>query len=161
MKPTYSQIKTAYPGDESKAELFQLLGSNWDPLVGEDSYNNTCAIRISHAFNKLGVSVPKKYGTADGGHTEKGGKHVMIKMLTGQKFLKDIYGDTTWGMSKNAKEPFNFADLPDRTGILVYKAKFDSGANGHIDVWDGKACQGNCPAIDVSEAYEIAMWFID
>ncbi|MCG8056932.1 MAG: type VI secretion system amidase effector protein Tae4 [Candidatus Thiodiazotropha endolucinida] len=160
MKPNYKKISNTYPSTETKKELFKLLGNNWDPLVNNEQYDNTCAIRISYAFNLMGIPVPEYLGREDGYHKDSNGKNIMIKVLTAEKFLKSIYGDTNWGMSKKVGSVFEFSEIPNQTGILIYKAEF-TNADGHVDVWNGNKCSYHCPALDVSDAFDIGLWYIN
>lgn len=57
MKPQFSVLATNYSSNRvvSKDDLFKEIG--WDDLTSKTEYNNTCAIRVSLALVKSGISV--------------------------------------------------------------------------------------------------------
>ncbi len=74
-----------------------------------------------------------------------------------EEYLLAKVSPNPWGMSKNPGTPFDFGVLPPGRGILLYRARF-AGATGHVDLWNGKACAGSCPAPDADKAFEVSFW---
>ncbi|WP_221625276.1 type VI secretion system amidase effector protein Tae4 [Burkholderia sp. Bp9090] len=71
MKPHFSLLNSHYPDNRtvSREALYEELG--WQDLVANPAYANTCAIRISLALVKSGMTlrgglVIQKGRTADG-----------------------------------------------------------------------------------------------
>lgn len=62
MKPSFQLLWKNYPraGEVSRAQLFSEIG--WDSLADDPAYANTCAIRMSCALQKSGVSIESSAG---------------------------------------------------------------------------------------------------
>ncbi|GAA0274056.1 type VI secretion system amidase effector protein Tae4 [Alteraurantiacibacter aestuarii] len=166
MAISFKQLQADYPAqyaddpDRSRKHLYtNILGGGFADLVDHPDYQNTCAIRMSVAFNASPSPVARKYGVADGNHKDKNGNHIIIRVRTLQTFLEDVLGAETWGMSKQPGTPFNFADVPRKTGILMYHANF-SDASGHADLWNGKGCVYKCPVPHVAKAFDFRLWAV-
>lgn len=71
MKPTFSTLKTNFYPSQSvnQAKLFEEIG--WSDLVGKPGYVNTCAIRMSLALIKSGVTIPGRIRIKNGRHKAK------------------------------------------------------------------------------------------
>ena len=157
MAVTYAEISGNYPTDE-RTDLFNnVLGGGFRDLVGNPNYENTCAMRISIAFNATASKIPQSLGTEDGGHKDRNGNHILVTVKVLETFLKQTLGESNWGMSKQPGTPFNFGDVPRRKGILMYHAAF-SNATGHADVWTGEGCTYNCPDPDLNESFAVQLW---
>ena len=159
MSVTFTQLIQNYPKEE-KAILFrQKLGGGFVDLVDNENYNNTCAIRISMMLNRIGgnYAIPRQLGVGDGGHRDKDGKHILIKVKTAHDFVVTKFGQPFWGMTKNPGFPLDYSAIPKEKGILMYHANF-SNAFGHIDLWDINSCVYNCPAEDIQQSYRVSFW---
>jgi hypothetical protein len=56
---SFNVLRNNYPRkqDIERPALFKEIG--WDDLIDNDAYENTCAIRVSMALIKCGVTIPE------------------------------------------------------------------------------------------------------
>jgi hypothetical protein len=145
-RPTYTALEAAYPNAKvlSRSQLFEEMGIG--ELIPNGAYMNTCAIRMSYALAKAGVSLKKgglrfNVGPHKGQRIEPGMKKLAEHLveLWGQpeKFDTDAAAQQHLGMRKGVVV-FFFGDfLP-----LI-------GAQGHIDILKPRRsayseCVGSC-----------------
>lgn len=71
MKPKFQAVAAAYPSKipYDRGTLFQMLG--WDDLIANDTYANTCAIRVSVGLAGAGMSIPGRMKIKQGPHKGK------------------------------------------------------------------------------------------
>lgn len=161
---TFAALLANHPTN-SKKDLFEnVLGGGWKDLLDNPNYNNTCAVRISVMLNRLGgvYNITKEAGTADGGHKDKDGKHILIRVSAAAEFLKKVFGELSWEHIKQAGTDMDTNLIPKENGILLYHANF-SNATGHIDLWKidllkKGSCNYKCDAADMKLAHEFWMW---
>lgn len=151
----YGDLKRFYPTMEKKA-LFDLLGGEWPLLVSNPNYNNTCAVRLSFAMIKSGMSIPKKHREGIDGDNN----NLIIKVATFNLFLTNLIGDFDWGMSKPPGSSISVSDLPKQTGIIIYHVHWDD-ATGHIDLWDRNNFIGSGNFDDIKDGYSVHLWKVD
>lgn len=62
MKPAFRTLWSHYPQRRlwSREKLFRDIG--WDSLIKDSAYKNTCAIRLSIALQKSGISISSSAG---------------------------------------------------------------------------------------------------
>lgn len=89
MKPPFSILSSHYPGNKtvSREALFQELG--WQDLIQNPSYANTCAIRISVALVKSGI-------TLRGGLVIQKGPHRGRRIEAGQARLAKMLAEPAY-----------------------------------------------------------------
>ena len=150
----FEEIKKNYP-TLPKDALFDELRGEWPKLKNNPNYRNTCAIRLSVAFNKAGIAIPNNYREAIDGQ----GMNLIIKVKTMGEFLKSKLGDAYWGMSKNPTQPLSPSSIPHKKGICVYHAQW-TDASGHFDLWTGDAFVGSGNFDDIEDGFEIALWLL-
>jgi|GEM_PF-3159930 len=155
MTVTFETLKSNYPTME-KNDLFDLLGGQWPDLKTEKAYNNTCAVRLSHAFNESGDPIPRKYRDA----IDKDGRNIILKVSEFDKFVKEKYKQFIWGISKQPKKKFPISDLPSEyEGIIAYHGKFsEAQATGHFDLWTGSEFVGTGNEDDIEAGFDIYLW---
>lgn len=144
MKPTFSTVKANfYPSQKvNQAKLFEEIG--WSDLVGKPAYVNTCAIRMSLALIKSGMTIPGRMRI-------KNGRHKGALIEPGQAKLSSTL---TRPVYLGEPEKFTRLDAQDgigmRNGIVSF---FDVNsmvetAQGHIDLVSQSAgralCGTNC-----------------
>ncbi|MGR5485310.1 T6SS effector amidase Tae4 family protein [Vibrio alfacsensis] len=147
-----STLIANYP-TQSKAELYNELKGEWPSLINDENYTNTCAIRLSVALLKSGISIPNQYREAMTGE----GKNLIIKVQTMSNFLTDTLGAPFWGMSKQPGQTLNLANTVPGPGILAYHVKW-ANATGHFDIWDGQRFIGTGNPEHVKDGYELGLW---
>jgi hypothetical protein len=154
-----STLQTNYPTTTDPKEVVKdTLGS--DHWLMKDPDLNTCAIRMSRAFNYGGAPIKAMSGI----HLEKGadGKRYMIRA---DDFVK--YCTAQFGKPDITKKASNAADLQaaisGTPGVLFFRLMKDAGGGkmvkrypyGHADVWDGAGVWYN----DVLyKTWEVTLW---
>ena len=150
----FSELRSAYP-IMGKAELFSELGGEWPGLVDNPSYQNTCAIRMSVALAANGYKISGKYKEAVSGS----GQALILRVKTMHSLVTSIFGQSSWGMSKNPGTKISPDDLPARSGIICFQANW-SDATGHFDLWDGAGFVGSGSVDAISDGFSIEIWFV-
>ena len=91
MKPAFSVLWGNYPQSRlwSREKLFREIG--WDSLIDETEYRNTCAIRLSVALQKSGVSISSSAGMTGLKGMMKG-KAIEIRQDNLSKQLRQLWG---------------------------------------------------------------------
>jgi hypothetical protein len=151
---TFPNLKAHYP-TLPKSELFKALGGQWPKLVNDPAYANTCAIRLSVALKSAGASIPADLKEAIDGT----GSPLVIRVRTMERLVRQLLGQSYWGMSKQPGIPVRPDDIPNKSGIIVYHAKW-ADATGHFDLWTGSAFVGAGNLSDVADGYDLALWRI-
>lgn len=146
----FETLKQHYP-NEPKQELYTALGGEWPKLVNDKDYQNTCAIRLSIAFQASGYKIPAKFKEAIAGD----GRPIIIKVKTMWDYVTETVGPFTWGMSK---EPGSEIKIPAKKGIIVYHKAF-SDATGHFDLWNTSSFIGAGKLSDVADGFDLALWY--
>lgn len=130
--------------------FFQTIWSNYpssDPCdakdkTGQKLFRNQCAIRVSYALKKAGVSFAT-FPQSRKCWVHPGDDHVLAakeladwlerRPFSGIKSVEEVTGED-WR-----------AKIVDRTGIVCfedYYAPDESSGGDHIDLWDGSALTG-------------------
>ena len=92
--PPFQKLWDNYPGKQTADEVKKLIGG----VVAQDWITNTCAIRMSHAFNLAGAPIP---GNVPGMVTIRGGGkyanfRYAIRVAEMRKYLEARYGPPTF-----------------------------------------------------------------
>ena len=130
MKPAFTSLRNNFSSARAvkRAELFAELG--WNDLTNNPSYENTCAIRMSLALLKCGVTIPGRLRI-------KAGKHKGKLIEPGQAKLAGILARRSV-----LGEPEKFAmdrteeGIGDRQGIVSFfnLNPLVQTPQGHIDI---------------------------
>lgn len=130
MKPQFSVLATNYSSNRvvSKDDLFKEIG--WDDLISKPEYNNTCAIRVSLALVKSGVSVRGRMKINKGDHKGKliePGQAKLSNMLAGAAYF---------GLPEKYKTTEAESKIRLRSGVISFWKipGYLGGAGGHIDI---------------------------
>jgi Type VI secretion system (T6SS), amidase effector protein 4 len=152
MQITFDALTAGYP-TAAKDELFDSLGGDWPKLKDKPDYRNTCAVRLSIAIKDAGGMISPALKEAVDGR----GSPLIIKVKTMEKQVRELFGESFWGMSKKPKVPLDPAVIPKVTGIIVYHAMW-SNATGHFDLWTGAEFIGSGNWDDIQDGYDVALW---
>lgn len=124
-------------------DLFKEIG--WDDLIGNSSYENTCAIRLSLALIKSGVTIP------DARMAIKTGPHKGKRIEPGQGKLSLILERKSMlGAPEKFKTEEHEKAIGNRSGIVSFFHLFPGiYENGHIDIISSanggpKKCGSDC-----------------
>jgi hypothetical protein len=145
-RPTFAALEAAYPTPDQieRSPLFVEIGIA--ELISDPAYMNTCAIRMSYALTKAGVSLKK------GGLRINTGPHKGQRIEPSMKNLAERLVEL-WG----PPEKFN-TDVEAKSGLAMKKGVIAFffgdflpliGAQGHIDLLRQresgyKRCVGSC-----------------
>jgi hypothetical protein len=103
-------------------------------LEGNQNYQNTCATRMSYAFNKgkYKIKLPRKF------MDEKTGEPYITSVLDMIEFLKKQFGSSDIRFDGNIN---NFiSKIRGKKGIIVLMIPIWDDATGHVTLWDGREC---------------------
>jgi len=104
-------------------------------LNDESAYQNTCATRMSYAFNNGGYKITSGEFNDIYSHAK------IFASITGIiKFLKKQFGASDINFDGNINH-FK-SKIAGKKGIIILLIKWDD-ANGHVTLWDGKKCVDN------------------
>ena len=149
MKPTYGKLKKNYSSSNELAtnfvdaeSLYAEIGYKLDDLVKRNpAYVNTCAIRVSLALLKSGVSfigrLPVKAGDFKGKKVEAG-----AKLLADQLMRPHVFG------KPKVYKPSEFMkNITGKKGVVLFW-KITGYGGGHIDLIEVSnavfVCNSNC-----------------
>lgn len=157
MKPMFSTLKANfYPSQNvSQPKLFEEIG--WSDLVGKPAYVNTCAIRMSLALIKSGLSIPGRIPI-------KNGRHKGALIEPGQAKLSNILSRPGYFGEPEKFKPLEAHDgIGMRKGIISF---FDVNPmvqtpQGHIDLVFQSAGLALCGTNCFWLAKEVWFWPLD
>lgn len=153
--PPFEQMWTAYPRGEV-ADVKKLVGGN----VDADWITNTCAIRMSRAFNYAGQPIPKDFALPHDKTlaTVRGGDDLRYAFRVAElkAYLEARYGMPTKIVEAEAGgQGVDADDFRGYKGVIVFDVKGWDDATGHIDLWDGEAPAGHAY---FERAHRVALW---
>lgn len=153
---TIASLQKYYPGAASGGMdvIKEVFGEKHWLVTSHDP--NTCAIRLSRAFNYGGAPIKAMAGIA----AEKGldGKRYLIRADDFVKYCRKQFGapDVT-------RKGSSVADLEGairgRPGVLFFRLKkndLQMSAYGHADIWDGSVVWYNAPVME--KTWQITLW---
>ncbi|CAH1243482.1 Hypp7099 [Branchiostoma lanceolatum] len=141
--PSFSQLEDNYP---SYPYLFGVFGTTWDELVEEEGLDswllgvadkNTCTMRVSRALTHAGKTIAP--GSCNwSGVRDSQNRPYIIRVGTMRCYLENEYrhADVT-GSSESS--------FRGKKGIIVFQDCGFQAATGHVDLYDGSGCVGQCP----------------
>jgi hypothetical protein len=153
MKPNLMQLWNAFPDHTqypTLRELYTWLGGHAAQNINAPGFGpngNTCASRLSVAFNKGGSPISAAIAGAVGAATVTAadGTKIIFRVTEFRKYLLHILGNPTI----DDTSPYNDVFLG-RRGIIAFTVNW-SDASGHIALWNGNAFRE--PAHDDFSAY--------
>jgi len=143
--PPFDVLWTNYSSNKiiKQPELFREIG--WDDLIDNDVYANTCAIRVSLALIKSGVTIP------DARMRIKAGTHRGKRIEPGQSKLSHILAKRSMlGQPEKFKTGEYESGIGTRSGIVSFFHLVPGVyENGHIDLvipqaGGAKKCASQC-----------------
>jgi hypothetical protein len=139
MKPILQKLWAAFPDHNSYPtleDLYTMLGGQAKKNINEPGFGpngNTCASRLSVAFNKGGA--PISLADATGAHaatiTAADRSLIIYRVVDFRNYLLQTLGKP----KIDSASPFDTA-FRDRKGIIAFSVNW-SGATGHIALWNG------------------------
>ena len=159
MKPLYSNLKKHHYSSNKyhanfmgAAELYKSIGYDINNLTKQNSgYANTCAVRMSLALIKSGITFTGRLKIKDGPHKGK-----MIepgaKLLADQLMKPQLLGRPTLIDPKNA-----LTALSGKKGIVLFW-KITGYGGGHIDLIETNNSAQVCNSACYYSSKEIWFW---
>ncbi|RQR38252.1 hypothetical protein DIE04_24440 [Burkholderia sp. Bp8994] len=142
LKPHFSLLNSHYPDNRtvSREALYEELG--WQDLVANPAYANTCAIRISLALVKSGM-------TLRGGLVIQKGPHRGRRIEAGQARLANMLAEPAYfGKAEVFRRDDATTGIAARKGVVAFWniPGYMNGRGGHIDLIDGARalCSSDC-----------------
>ncbi|MBI4945231.1 MAG: hypothetical protein HY840_02385 [Bacteroidetes bacterium] len=159
--PSWSSMSTNYPknsegGDMPASDVYEMVGGQIYNMYLSDpsSYANACALRVSYALNKSGVSIPDASGTFTGGD----GGNYFLSASKLNSWMTSYFGSPNLSVRSNFE-----SSLQGNQGIYImipnYPGKF--GASGHATLFDGSNAIGNHNYYNATGGvYQINLWIL-
>jgi hypothetical protein len=126
--PYFEDLTANYPDDPSADAVKKLIGGH----VDADWITNTCAIRLSRAFNYTGITL--KHHDSPFMHTVSGADHnwYAYRMLELRNWVAAKFGRPALDI-KGTTDRSKFSGVQ---GVIAFEIHFHD-ANGHLDLWNG------------------------
>lgn len=123
--------------------VYSIVGDYLESLYlnsGQNSgpYKNACAVRISLAFNKIGISIPNNAITKQGTSMNGISQNYFLQAISINDFMIKTFGDTTYKLEgADANDKTKIAKLLEgKYGIyvIVNNSSTTAGYTGHADL---------------------------
>lgn len=138
--PTFSKLKSFYPRYSSISFDGLVDQEGLDSWLKGLSNKNSCAMRVSraltHAKQRINPSHCNWAGVKD-----REGRPYIIRVATMRCYLDRNHGAADVTGSSQSR-------FRGHKGIIVFQSCGFATASGHVDLWDGYSCVGNCPYFD-------------
>jgi hypothetical protein len=134
-KPALADLWSNFPDHATYPtlkDLFTWLGGQAAKNIDESGFGpngNTCAARLSVAFNKSGAKIARGPGISTLGTAD--GSRIIFRVREFRTFLIQNLGAPT--VDNTAPYDSAFAG---KKGVIAFTVNF-SDASGHIALWDG------------------------
>ena len=172
--PSWISFNSAYPKHfdplyDTPEEMYINIGGQLITLYNSDpiKYHNTCALRVSKAFNYSGVSIPAgidRYQGADG-------KYYFVSCKALLTWMKKTFGTPNGSNYLTGSQGgTNGKDFPsllsNKKGIYIMVPNYPGGcanntgfcASGHADMIENGVCDGGCYFNATGGVHEIFIW---
>lgn len=152
MKPSFDQVHQHFPKNETRDVLYKEVG--WTDLVNHPSFYDTCAIRMSMALLRAGVTLPGARMAVRNGRLK--GRRIE----PGQGKLSRIL-ERIWGKPEVYKDEQAARNgIGNRSGVAsFFRIHGTSASGGHIDlVWPNAGGFHDCARTCFFNAMEIWFW---
>jgi len=139
IKPNFQRLWFEFPDHtkyRSLKDLYTALGGSAAKninLPGFGPNGNTCASRLSVAFNNAGAPINNALANSIGATTlgTADGSRIIFRVSDFRKYLHNSLGKPTIDNTS----PYDDSFL-NRKGIIAFSVNWQ-GANGHIALWNG------------------------
>lgn len=138
-KPNFHSLWSEFPDHakyQSLKELYSALGGQAKKNInvpGFGANGNTCASRMSVAFNKSGAPIDTAIANDVGAQTlgTADGSRIIFRVSEFRKYLFKVLGKPTIDNTSPYDDSFG-----GRKGIIAFSVNWQ-GATGHIALWNG------------------------
>lgn len=148
LRRNYSSSNIFHPSFMHRTDLFAEIG--WEKFIDNDSYKNTCAIRLSLALAKSGRPINP------GSHRILKGPHEGKRLEVNMRRLAETLRTPAWlGTPEVLNDPNPSNGLRGRQGIIAFHGIPRFPGNGHIDLVDNV---GGCASDCYFNSREVWFW---
>jgi type VI secretion system (T6SS) effector Tae4 (amidase) len=151
--PAFDVLRKNYPDGDPEVVKRQIGGK-----VDAAWITNTCAVRLSRAFNYSGITIP-----AHAPHLSvisgDDGKWYAFRMRELKEWIRANFGAPDFDRKKPADGHLDRSSFASARGIVAFDIHFED-ASGHLDLWDGKHYihESADPRDYFTLATEVALW---
>lgn len=140
MKPKLASLWTTFPDHavyRDLVDLYTMLGGAATRNIdspGFDRQGNTCASRLSVAFNKAGAPITDAIARSVGAHTLgcADGSRIIFRVSEFRRYLRHVLGKPAGDSASPYDDTFR-----GRKGIIAFTVNW-ADASGHIVLWNGR-----------------------
>jgi len=141
LKPSFYQLWSLFPRHSQHStlkDLFTALGGAAAKNINAPGFGekgNTCAARLSIAFNKAGAPILESVANAAGARTvgAADGTRIIFGVADFRRYLLHTLGTPSIDGTRPLDDTYQ-----GRTGIVAFRVNW-SDASGHIALWNGRA----------------------
>jgi hypothetical protein len=144
--PAFQSMWDNYPPDEEPEPVKKRIGGK----VNAGWIENTCTIRLSHAFNYSGHAIPNNHPSL---HTVSGadGMFYAYRVREMRAYMEATFG----GPKLHVAGPEAFLAVTNKRGVIMFDVRWRD-ATGHFDIWNGKQARHHAY---FAEARKVLMWW--
>ena len=141
IKPNFQKLWLEFPDHTkypSMKDLYTALGGVAEKNINAPGFGpngNTCASRLSVAFNKTESPISTALANTAGVQTigTADGSRIIYRVSDFRKYLLKVFGNPTY----DDASPYD-SEFRHRKGIIAFSVNWE-GATGHIALWNGFA----------------------
>jgi len=155
-RPSFKSLWEPYKFVDQRVtakEVYKIIGGNvWEQYLEGKSNNNpyfenSCALRLSYAFNKGVFTIPSKvniFPNPKDIQRWRGGdnKAYIFRVNDMIRWVQKEFGNPDIEIDTYGKDVSN--QLAGKKGIIIFTVKGWSNATGHVTLWDGSTCGDHC-----------------
>jgi len=153
MKPSFQRLWNEFPTHAkypNMEALYEALGGQAERNIYKQGFGpdgNTCASRLSVAFNKAGVPISAAIANAVGAKMLEtaDGSRIIYRVAEFRRYLIKILGNPVVDKTRPHDDEFR-----GKAGIIAFSVNW-GGATGHVALWNGFAYRE--PAYDNYASY--------
>ena len=155
--PEFDVLSHAYP-DYWKYPRPDALRKMIGGEANDPDITNTCTIRLSHAMNAAGVSIPAVWQKI----TNRKGKNkqfYIIRVANFRAWMEFRFGKPSLDFQKKSGDRFDRSSLQGFEGVIAFEIGF-SDATGHFDLWyqDKFSHEASAGKDYFASASQISLW---
>ncbi len=134
--------------------ISKLLGGT----VGAGDIHNTCTIRLCHAMNLAGRTIPAKWGIITN-RKSQAGKNYIIRVKNFREWMLQTFGKPVIEIRKKGGEKADRSRFEGWLGVIGMEIGFGD-ATGHFDLWheDEFSAESASGAGYLDRATNIQLW---
>lgn len=155
-RPSFKSLWKPYQvvGQGVSAKMvYKTIGGNvWEQyqegeLTNNPSFENSCALRLSYAFNQGVFTIPSKTNIFPNPNDVKrwrggDGKAYIFRVDDMIRWVKKEFKAPEIEIDTQGKDVSS--QLMGKQGIIIFTVKGWNNATGHVTLWDGSNCGDHC-----------------